>query len=68
MKKSDVLYQQNEWVVIYNDDCGDRQVIYCDVYTQAAELLARLKASGTNVIGMVSTRWYDKYVENILED
>jgi hypothetical protein len=68
MRRSDVGYQSNEWVIIYNDDCGDRQILYCDTFEQASDFMCRLRKSGTNVIGTVSTRWYDKYVEKVLED
>lgn len=67
MKASDVGYQHNEVLSVYVDECGDRQVMPFDTFEQAVEFTNNIRSHGTAVIGVMTTLFYDRYVERIID-
>lgn len=59
----EVGYQKNEWVVVYVDADGDRQVLPFDFYEQAVDYANKLKEQFVPINGIMTTRFYDHYVE-----
>lgn len=55
-------YRKNEWCVLYSDECGDKQVIYFDLFTQANEFLVNIRKNGTCTIGVMTTSFYKNCV------
>lgn len=56
-------YQKNEWVAMYVDECGDKQVLPFDTYEQAEEFLSRCYYK----IGVMTTRFYNHYIAEQIE-
>lgn len=52
-------YRKNEYVAVYVDECGDRQVIPFDTYEQATEFLSSVVCK----IGVMTTSFYEHYVK-----
>lgn len=67
MKASEVGYQHNEVLSVYVDECGDRQVMPFDTFEQAVEFTNNIRSHGTAVIGVMTTLFYDRYVERIID-
>lgn len=63
-----VGYRHNEWLAVYTDECGDRQIIPFDTYEQAVSYLTAIRDSGTNVLGVMTTLYYNHYIEHIAEE
>lgn len=59
-------YRKNEWCCLYTDDCGDLQKVPFDTYEQAQGYANSLREQYVNVIGVMTTRFYDN-VKNIIE-
>ena len=57
-------YRKNEWLAVYVDECGDRQIMPFDTFTDAQQFLT-LHCSVR--IGVMTTAFYDRYVEHIAE-
>ena len=51
-------YKKNEWVAMYVDECGDRQVLPFDTYEQAEKFLKCCSCK----IGVVTTAFYNHYI------
>ena len=51
-------YRKNEWVAIYVDMDGEKQIESFDTYEQAEEFLSRCYCK----IGVMSTRFYNRYI------
>lgn len=56
-------YRKNEWVVLYVDENGDKEVLPFDTYEQAEKFLAICYCK----IGIVTTRFYNKYIAEQIE-
>ena len=51
-------YRKNEWVAMYVDENGDRQVLAFDTFEQAVEFLRYV----TCKIGVFTTSFYNAYL------
>lgn len=56
-------YRKNEWVAIYVDENGDRQVLPFDTYKQATEFLECCMCK----IGVVTTSFYNAFLADKLQ-
>lgn len=59
-------YRKNEWCCLYTDDCGDLQKMLFNTYEQAQGYANSLREQYVNVIGVMTTRFYDN-VKNVIE-
>ena len=57
-------YRKNEWVALYVDMDGERQVEPFDTYEQAEEFLSRCCCK----IGVMTTRFYNRYIAKQTEE
>ena len=57
-----VGYKENEWLVVYSDENGDRQTLPFDFYEQAVDYANKLKERFVPINGVMTTRFYDHYV------
>ena len=57
-------YQKNEWITMYVDENGDKQVLPFDTYEQAEKFLSRCYCK----IGVMTTRFYNRYIASQLEE
>ena len=57
-------YRKDEWLAVYVDDCGDRQIMPFDTYEKAESYLRVCNCR----IGVMTTSFYNKYVEQIAEE
>ena len=62
-----VSYQKNEWLAVYVDENGDRQILPFDTYEEAEQFTRKIRERYTPVIGVIATRFYDHYVEKIIK-
>lgn len=58
-----VSYRNNEWVAVYVDADGKRQVEPFDTMEEAVEFLS----SCYSKIGVMSTTFYHHYIEKIID-
>lgn len=58
MKKIEHSYRKNEWVAIYVDECGDRQILTFDTYEQATQFLKCCEYK----IGVLTTAFYNHFL------
>ncbi len=58
MKKIKCSYQKNEWIAMYVDMDGEKQVESFDTYEQAEKFLQRCNCK----IGVMTTRFYNRYI------
>lgn len=56
-------YQKNEWVAMYVDECGDKQVLPFDTYEQAESFLKHCYCK----IGVITTRFYNHYIASQID-
>ena len=63
----EVGYKKNEWLVVYSDADGERQIKMFDLYHQAVEFANELKENFVPLAGVMTTRFYNHYVEKIIE-
>ena len=63
-----VEYQHNEWLCVYTDECGDRQIMPFDTFEQADGYAKSLREQFVNVIGVMATSFYDAHVEKVIEE
>ena len=63
-----VGYRKNEWLCVYADDCGDTQIMPFDTFEQAEGYAKSLREQFVNVIGVMTTVFYDRYVEKIIDE
>ena len=54
-------YQHNEWLAVYVDEFGDRQIMPFDTFEQALSFLNVCNCR----IGVMTTRFYSTYVEKV---
>ena len=54
----DYGYKYNEWVAMYVDECGDRQVIPFNTFEDAEKFLKVCDCR----IGVVTTAFYNHYI------
>ena len=59
----EVGYHKNEWCVLYSNDCGNRACAYFDLFEQAHEFTASMRNYGMNVLGMMTTRFKQHYID-----
>lgn len=57
-------YQKNEWIAMYVDENGDKQVLPFDTYEQAEKFLERCYCK----IGVMTTRFYNHYIAKQMEN
>ena len=58
----------NQWLVVYVDENGDRQIMPFDFYEQAVDYANKLKEHFVPINGVMTARFYDHYVEKIIEE
>ena len=63
-----VGFEKNEWLVVYVDENGDRQIMPFDFYEQAVDHVNKLKERFIPINGVMTTRFYNHYVEKIIEE
>lgn len=56
-------YRKNEWLAVYVDENGDRQVIPFDTFEQATQFLECCMCK----IGVMTTSFYNHNIEKIAE-
>lgn len=57
-------YRKNEWLAVYVDDCGERQIMPFDTREEAYKYLTEI-SKVTSVIGIMTTAFYDNYIEKV---
>lgn len=57
-------YKNNEWLAVYNDENGDRQIMPFDTFEQATEYLGHCYSK----IGVMTIWFYNANIENVLEE
>ena len=55
-------YRKNEWLAVYVDENGDRQIMPFDTFQQATDYLSCC----VNKIGVMTIWFYDAHIENVL--
>lgn len=58
-----VGYRENEWLAVYVDENGERQIVPFDTHEKATEFIECCQCK----IGVVTTRFYNRYVEKVIE-
>lgn len=64
----EVRYQHNEWLCVYTDESGDRQIMPFDTFEQAEGYAKSLRKKFVNIIGVMTTAFYDHYVEKVIDE
>lgn len=64
----EVRYQHNEWLCVYTDESGDRQIMPFGTFEQAGRYANSLREQLVNVIGVMTTAFYDHYVEKVIDE
>lgn len=62
-----VGYRKNEVLLVYYDEHGDMQILPFDTYEEAVEYTERVKEY-TRIVGIMTTRFYNCYIEQIIEE
>lgn len=52
---------KNEWLAVYVDECGDRQIMPFDTFEQAENFIKCCDCK----IGVMTTAFYNHYVEKV---
>ena len=64
-----VEYKKNEWLVVYVDENGDRQILPFDTFELADAFTRRcMKENALNLIGIMTTRFFDHYIEKVIDN
>lgn len=64
-----VEYKKNEWLVVYVDENGDRQILPFDTFELADTFTRRcMKENALNLIGIMTTRFFDHYIEKVIDN
>ena len=64
-----VEYKKNEWLVVYVDENGDRQILPFDTCELADTFTRRcMKENALNLIGIMTTRFFDYYIEKVIDN
>lgn len=63
----EVGYRHNEFLSVYVDECGDRQIIPFDTFDKATEFTENIRKHGTTIIGVMTTAFYNRYVETVID-
>lgn len=61
-----VGYQKNEWLCVYADECGDRQIMPFDTFKQAENYAYLIRQQGLPLVGIMTTAFYDAKIEKII--
>lgn len=56
-------YGFNEWLAVYVDECGDRQIMPFNTFEQAENYLNICDCK----IGVMTTAFYNHYIEKVAE-
>ena len=62
-----VSYRENEWLAVYVDENGDRQIMPFNTYAEAEKFARKIIENYGNVIGVMTTRFYNHFVEEIID-
>jgi len=65
--KINVGYKKNEWLAVYVTADGEREFAICNTYEEAEKEINRLRNCGICIIGTMTTRFYNHYVEEIID-
>ena len=63
----DVGYHHNEFLSVYVDENGDRQIMPFDTFDEATEFTSNIHSHGTCIIGVMTTSFYNRYVECFID-